>query len=310
MDDKIKILITGGSGYLAVNIANLLKTSFKITLVTRNPEKIKLRHKNIKIKKISYTQKDLINCSKKHDVVIHLVGTSSAFSSSNKKVSMSVKSSSTKNLVKACNKNNISNIIYASSIKVYQNFDKKNINNESHIKENKDIYALSHLCGEKIILTESNPKINVKILRLSNVFGLNSIHKSTEASNNLVNSFCNNGLNLKSIFIKNPNIVRNFLPLNMLVKIISLIINNKIKKNIKIINVGYKSFTLYEIASLVKLRIKKLYKIDIEIFNNQKIFKRKKILYKSQSYNNLYKKKIFLSQISKTLKLLYEKKNN
>ena len=303
MDNKINIFITGGSGYLAVSLANILNFFFKVTLGTRNPHKIKLNHKNIKIKKIDYSKKTLLKCTKGYHTIIHMVGMSSPAASLNKKKSLQVKVQTTNNVISACNKNYIKNLIYISSIKVFKNFDKKNINKENQIKDYKNVYSLSHLTAEKIVLLKTSSNVNIKILRLSNIFGLSKYHETEEVFNNLINNFCYQGITQESIIIKNPNLIRNFLPLSIFAKVIINIVKGNIKKNIKIINLGYKSFNLHEIAKLIKEQIKIIYNKNIIIKTNLKLNKKKNFLYKSKNYNLYYYKKNFLNEIIKILKI-------
>jgi nucleoside-diphosphate-sugar epimerase len=304
MAKKIKVFITGGSGYLGVSLASILSKTFQVTLATRSPKRVILQNKNIRIVKTKYKKIELINNTKGHNTIIHLLGINSLSALKNKKKSIRVKKIFTKNIIYSCVKNDIKNLIYLSSYKVYKNYDKKSIYSELQSKEDKIIYSLSHLIAEKILLNSSDAKLNVKILRLSNVFGLSVFHKSTETFNNLVNNFCYQGLSSKSILIKSPNVIRNFLPLNILAQTINLIIRNKIKNSLKIINIGYKSFNLYEIALLIQKKIKKHFNKRIEIVKNKKILKRKFFLYKSLNYKIPYSKKVFLDEIGNILKIL------
>lgn len=311
MDNKIKVFITGGSGYLAVSIANILKKNFYITLATRFPKKINLKDKNIKIIKTFYKKEDLLRKTKNYNTIIHLIGFANKQAANNKKESLRLKSRSTKNILYICKKNNIKNLIYISSSKVYQNFDKINVISENQKKETKNIYSLSHLQAEKIISNNLTFKLNTKILRLSNVFGLSIYHNSEEALNNLINNFCYQGIYNNSIIVKKPNVVRNFFPLILLAKIIYSIIKNKEKKLLTITNLGYKSFTLYKLAYLVKKLIKKVLNKDIKLILNERLIDRKVALYKSSYYNYKYSKKLFCNEIKKLLIILIknEKKN-
>ena len=68
-------------------------------------------------------------------------------------------------------------------------------------RDTKNIYSLSHLQAEKIISNNLTFKLNTKILRLSNVFGLSIYHNSEEALNNLINNFCYQGIYNNSIIL-------------------------------------------------------------------------------------------------------------
>ena len=110
----------------------------------------------------------------------------------------------------------------------------------------------------------------------------------------------------KKLIINKPETVRNFLPLSIFINFIDRLIRNKIDYNNKIINLGYKTYHLYEIAEI-------LYRRYIRIFGNKPILilnkykkNNKKFLFKSRHLNFTFNKKIFLKEIDKTL-ILFNK---
>ena len=83
----MNIFICGGSGYLATCLAFNLSSRYKIFLGTRNPKKIQLKKKNLKIVKINYfSKKDVIKKLKKINIVINLVGMPKAKSVNKKSI--------------------------------------------------------------------------------------------------------------------------------------------------------------------------------------------------------------------------------
>ena len=115
----MNIFICGGSGYLATCLAFNLSNKYKIFLGTRNPKRIQVRKKNLKVVKINYfSKKDLIKKFKKINIVINLVGMPKA-KSINKK-SINLKKKSITNIVHACKINKVDKLIYLSSMQVYE----------------------------------------------------------------------------------------------------------------------------------------------------------------------------------------------
>ena len=82
----MKIVILGGSGYLASCLSYYLKKKNKITLVSTKPDKINYRLRNVKIKKANYLKlNSLIKIFKNQDYILHLVGANKHDSSKYKK---------------------------------------------------------------------------------------------------------------------------------------------------------------------------------------------------------------------------------
>ena len=91
MAKKIKVFITGGSGYLGVSLASILSKTFQVTLATRSPKRVILQNKNIRIVKTKYKKIELINNTKGHNTIIHLLGINSLSALKNKKKVLELK---------------------------------------------------------------------------------------------------------------------------------------------------------------------------------------------------------------------------
>ena len=301
----MNIFICGGSGYLATCLAFSLSNKYKIFLGTRNPKKIKIKKKNLKIVKVNYfSKKNLIKKFKKINIVINLVGMPKA-KSINKK-SIKLKKESVLNIIYACKKNKVNKLIYLSSMQVYKQFHKKNIINEySHINK-KNYYSSAHLEAEKILSSKHEIFKDYIIIRAASIFGANVYSLSTELILTLINSFCHQLVTTKKLIISKPQVVRNFLPLSVFINFIDKIIKNKINGNIKIINLGYKTYYLYQIAEILKKRFIKIFRNKPMIILKKYEKNNKKFLFNSIYTNFEFNKKIFLKEIDKTL-ILFNK---
>ena len=299
----MNVFITGGSGYLATSLAFYLSKNNKIILGTRKPNKIKIEKKNIKIVKLdNYSKKNLNDKLRNVEAVIHLVGASKLKSKST--TSINIKKNSTSNIIEACEKNKVKKLIYLSSIQVYKKFEKKKKITENSELEKKSFYSLAHLKAEKIILNKKKNEIkNFIIIRASSIFGANIYSESRELIFTLVNNFCYQLVTTKTLKINNPEIVRNFLPLSVFQKFIQFVLKNNFSKNTRIINFGYKTLYLYQLAELLIKRYNKIFKHKPKLILPNYKKKNKKFLFKSKYSNNKYNKKIFLREIDKTLKL-------
>jgi len=178
----MKIVVTGGAGFIGLHLVNhLLKEENQITILDnfsnsdKNLTKI-LQHKNLKIiegdiRKIN----DVNNCLKKQDIVIHLAAKISVNQSIlNPSETFEVNVDGTKNVLEACKKNNIKKIIIASSAAVYGEGG-----SGMKLKENTKTDPISPYGKSKLIMEQEIEKNLVKynkldciILRFFNIFGV------------------------------------------------------------------------------------------------------------------------------------------
>ena len=86
------------------------------------------------------------------------------------------------------------------------------------------------MLAEKILLSKLNNLNKVIILRLSSVFGTNILNSSKELIFTLANNFCYQAIKKSHIIVENPSLVRNFLPSQILINILNLLINKNFKK--------------------------------------------------------------------------------
>jgi nucleoside-diphosphate-sugar epimerase len=300
----MNILILGGSGYLGSVIANYLCNYHNVIVGTRNIKKISVYNKKIKRIKVDYNSfQSIKKCLNKIEVVFHLVGMNKNNSNKNPIKSLSLKKKVTSYIVKAAEHNKCK-IIYFSSIQVYKNFNNKKFITEKSKVSITNAYSKAHLAAEKKLLMNKN--INIIILRLSSVFGAKKITSSKELIFTLINNFCYQASKKKLIFILNPNIIRNFLPSTILIKVINYFLNHK--NDSKIINIGYKSFSLYSISKIIKDRYEYIFKKKCEVrFKLERKKNLKKLNYKSNFINLKFEKNIFIQEIDNLLKLFNKK---
>ena len=115
-----------------------------------------------------------------------------------------------------------------SSLQIYKNYGKNNINNNSKINlENS--YDKLHYDSEKIILKKFlNHKKTFIILRMGNVFGFNAYNNLKQIKDNLIHSLCISAKFKNKILIKNGSLQRTFIPSQIFVQLINFIIKKKV----------------------------------------------------------------------------------
>ena len=72
---------------------------------------------------------------------------------------------------------------------------------------------------------------------------------------NLIHNLCNTGLKKRKIIIKNGSVQRNFIPSQIFIKVINLIIKKDLFRN-SVENIFYKNLNLKDIAIFYFNRIK------------------------------------------------------
>ena len=192
-------------------------------------------------------------------------------------------------------------------MQIYKYYGKKNLTINSEINLNNS-YSKSHHDSEKIIIKKflDNKKM-FTILRMGNVFGFKKYNNLKIINDNLIHSLCNIALKKKKIIINNGSIQRTFVPSQIFIQVINLVIKKNLFNN-SIENISFKNLNLKEVAYIIQKRLKKLLKLDtdiiIEIFKFKKIFK----IYSNKYFKfNLNNKKIYF-EIDQILKCI--KKNN
>ena len=293
-----KIAVFGGTGYLASIIKNYNRKQKNIYTFFS----IKKKDKNY-INFSSY--KKNLDILKGYDFIIHLAGPNQNQLKKNKKL-LKNKNQITKMICDLCLANDIK-LIYLSSMQVYKNYGIKNIFVNSQLNQNNS-YSKLHVESEKIIISKfSNQKKKFIILRMGNVFGFNKFNYERNVNNNLIHSFCFEAIKTKKILINNGSIQRTFIPSQIFIKVINLILKKNLFYN-SIENICYQNLNLKKVANIIQKRVILLFRFKPHIII--KSFEKKKTL-KTFTNNkfkfNLNIKKFYL-EIDKVLK--YIKKNN
>lgn len=306
------ILITGGAGYIGSHVVELLvKKKLKVFVL----DNLIKGSKKLVDKKAVFINADIIDTNhvnkilikNKINTIIHLAALTDVQESKiNKKKYHLNNIEGTKNLLKACKKTFVENIIYSSSAGVYGNA-KSPVNEKTKIKPI-NYYSVTKLRGEQIIKKFSKKyKLNYCILRYFNVCGASSSGKIGILNNknkSLFKVIARESLNSKpmiNIFgkdfsTKDGTCIRDFIHVSDLAEIHHEILNY-IKKNKKsyTLNCGYgKGYTVLEVVKKFQKIIKKNIKINFKkkrsgeiIISFSNIAKITKLIKWKPKFNNL-----------------------
>ncbi len=264
----MQISITGGSGYLAGRICKFFSKNLsnKIFLISRTPEK-HLVSKNIFA--ISLSDKSAFEqCISSSDIIIFTAGYNSHMASRDPNGAIQFAQTSIKEVSNLINRN--TTLIYLSTAHVYKNPLVGEIDENTNL-ENMHPYALANITGEKSLIKLAKDKnLREIILRVSNCFGMPA-NQSKNCWNLVLNEMCLNAIQKKLIHITGPeNSIRNFLPIRTFLYQLEFLIKSKKGEYPNIINLGHtRSFSIIEIANIVKNRCKHLFDFEPLIKVNQ-----------------------------------------
>lgn len=172
----MKLVITGGRGFVGSNLIKLLRTSgdYNIKVLTRG---IDQKTNDIEYIQVNYADyKSLKKATEGSDVIVHLAATLFARS---RKEFIKENVNSTKNLVKAANENGVKKIVYISSLAAGGVSSPEKPINEDIPENPVSFYGLSKLLAEKELELLSNT--NYIILRPPIIYGPNDDSCSTIA---------------------------------------------------------------------------------------------------------------------------------
>jgi len=261
----MKILVTGGSGYLgSILTRKLLKKGHTVRILD-NFLFGKCSIKEIKSKKFQVVQgdiRDLVAVSKSLksiDVVVHLasiVGTQS--SELDPKTSIEINYLATRNIADLCKLYKIKQFLFASTCSVYGAQPNRLISENSEVNP-LDSYGESKFQSERAILQSYDYPT---ILRLGTLFGVSYRMRFDLA----INLFIAQALNKEKITVFGGEQYRPFLHVDDAAEAFSFAIENHMEG---IYNVIWKNLTINEMAKTVNRKIPTKLQISRDIVDKR-----------------------------------------
>ena len=284
----MRILITGGLGYLGSRLAHYLdQKGNEVIVASRDHDKSKNLSKRILIQVIDWKSETSINqACKECDIVIHAAGMNADSCKKDPVAALDFNGVVTAKLIRSALLCKVSKFIYFSTAHVYSEclsgyFD------ENSCTMNLHPYATTHKVAEDMVLhmTKGRSMLGV-VLRLSNVFG-SPVHPKVDCWELFVNNICKQAVLTNEIHLKTLGTqYRNFLPMENLCIIVEYFLSSKSFKNIDssaIYNIGSETAkTIYEVALLVKSQAQVFLKQDVSLVvdnGNNKLISGKPLIY-------------------------------
>jgi nucleoside-diphosphate-sugar epimerase len=271
---KKKICIIGATSYLGSKIAEKLKNSYDITLVSKKKISENIFDRGIKKIKFNFNSNSnnyLKLKLNKFNVLIYCISKNHFNSELNLENTLKVNVSYLIRVFEILkNKKRKPIIIYLSTAQLYGSLsNNKKIYTEESKTVCNNVYSLTHkICEDVFYQYFRKYKFTGYILRLSNIYG-NPALKNASCWWLVLNSFVKSAIKNNEININSDGTpLRDFVYIDDFVSFINYLINKKCDK-INLINFSSgKSFAISELASIVEASINK--KININFKVNKK----------------------------------------
>ena len=213
----MKILITGGFGYLGGRLAQFLQQSGNHTIILGSRDR---RTKpewllNSDIVKIDWHSSDSLNqICKGVDVIIHLAGMNATECAADPLAALEFNGVATARFIQAAVSQNVKRFIYFSTAHVYTSPLTGDIN-ENTLPKSYHPYATSHRAAEDVVLaSHAKNEIECVIIRLSNSFGA-PVHKDVNCWRLLVNDLCKQVITTNKMVLNSSGLQRrDFIAMN------------------------------------------------------------------------------------------------
>ncbi len=250
----MKVLITGGFGYLGGRLGAYLSTfNHDIYLASRFSKKEPNISNNINTIEIDWTDyNSILDACEDMDVVIHSAGMNASDCLNDPKKAFEVNGVFTGKLGEAAIAKKVSTFLYLSTAHIYSNNLNGLITEETEVT-NSHPYGASRFAGEEILISQNkNKKSNMQtiIVRLANTFGSPS-DIDINCWNLVVNDLCKQAAIDRCLVIRGPsNTKRNFITMTDFCSAINfLLFICKLSEPTAIFNLGDKTKSIINIAN-------------------------------------------------------------
>ncbi len=269
---KKKILITGGSGYLAGSISSFLSQYKNYEVSVCSSSNIESKHGEGNILKVDWNKKSsLRNICKGKDIIIHCASPDADFSKKYPEASYEFSGKMLDSFLNEAVHCKVKKFIYFSSAHVYQLKHEGVLDEKSPINPQHP-YGVSKKIAEQTLFNKKE-LIEINIIRLSNAFGIPS-NKNLNCWKLVVNDFCKQVILDKKIVINSDGTqVRNFVSIKEVCRLVDFMITCFCKEKLlpTIFNFGGNwTLSIFEMAKLIAKQYEKHFDLYPDILIKKK----------------------------------------
>ena len=255
----MRILITGGFGFIGSRLGQYFhERGFEVILGSRKKRPSPTWLPEAKIVLIKWDEvENLRRICNGIDIILHCAGMNAGDCVANPKAALDFNGLATERFAHAAAISDVKTFVYFSTAHVYSDIFTGEIS-EKLKPSNDHPYASTHLLGEFAALTSNqNSKMNVIVLRLSNIVGAPA-DKSADCWGLIANDLCRQAIESKEIMLRTSGKQhRNFMGISQLLKAVDHLIIRSPENKSEIFNVGgNNSISIIELAKVIQTRFK------------------------------------------------------
>lgn len=267
----MKILITGGLGYIGSLLTQFLSRDLKhqVRILTLNlPPVFESWNEKYEIIQADITRKnEITGCCRDCDAVIHLASLDKQESQRDPRRAMEVSTMGTRNILNEAVRSKVGRVIYFSTIHVYGIPNNEKIDEDHPINPLTD-YSLAHYMGE-LYCRQFRQIHGLKTitLRPSNGYGA-PVNKDIDCWSVVLHDFCKSAFKQKKIILESEGTqMRDFVPVSDIIRgVILLLKTDPAEIRYDTYNLGSgKNRSIREVAFLVKDVYRQLYHEEVTI---------------------------------------------
>lgn len=248
----MNLAITGATGFIGKYFIDKFSHKYNITILTRDSA---YKNSKVNVKVTDYTKESLESILKGSDCIIHLAA-GRLYNSSNEELLKNILLD--EKIFSVAYSLDIKNLLFSSSRGVYG--DNKIPWNENQTPQPDNNYALAKRQSELLAEFYNRKGMNIKILRIAQVFGIGEFEKS------MISTFINNLKNDKEIIVSVEGIKREYIYIKDLIDAFDVALSKKDIKGIYNLGSGEIS-SIREIANKLGTAFdkKELVKVDSDL---------------------------------------------
>ena len=265
----MKILITGGFGYLGGRLSQFLSNmdQYQILIASRSSREIPVWAPNAEIVSIDWKNDQLLDqLTNQVEIIVHMAGMNAQDCAVHPTEALEVNGIATARLIQSAIRQGVKRFIYLSTAHVYSSPLTGTIT-EKDCLNNLHSYATSHRAGEDVLRSAHQCKeIEGVVIRLSNAYGPPT-HADADCWMLLVNDLCHQVVTTKRMVLRSSGLqLRDFITLSDFCSAVEHLLELPLESlNDGLYNVGGSVTRVIDMAEIIQARCLRVFGFRPEI---------------------------------------------